>query len=121
MAYFPGAVRKFVAFLVCFLATLVLGFADLRWLSPDSCIAVDSCCCGDSALTTPCVCADHSDLDSPEMVTFVGLPHLGAPPARELQTGETTPLADLLPRWHPALPWQVPPEKNRARFSVWIL
>jgi len=121
MAYFFCVVKKSFAFLLCFLATLMLGFADLPQLSPGFCAAAEPCCCSDPATVNPCVCGDHRDSDFPEMATPAGLPSLGAPPAREVQTGETALLADLLPRWHPALPWHVPPEEKRARLSVWIL
>jgi len=113
--------KRTIAFLACFLATLVLGTADLRRLSPGSCAATDFCCCSDPATVDPCICGDPADSNFPEMAAFVGLPHAGAPPAGELQIGETAPLVDLLPRWHPALPWHALPEEVRGRLSVWIL
>jgi hypothetical protein len=69
----------------------------------------------------PCLCNDHTDSDFLKMTAIVGLSSLGAPPSEEVQTGETAPLTDLLPRWHPALQWHRPPEEKRARLSIWIL
>jgi len=113
--------KRVIAFLACLLATLVLGAADLRRLSPGFCAATDSCCCSDPATVDPCICGDPVDYDFPEMAAFVGLPQLGVPPAGELQIGATARLVDVLPSWHPALPWHAPPEEERARLSVWIL
>jgi len=121
MAYFSCVVKKSAAFIACFLATLVLGFADLPQLSPRCCAVAAPCCCNDPASATSCFCSDHTDSDFPGRAVLSGLPSLGAPPVVEVQTGEIAPLEDLLPRWHPTLPWHTPPEEKRARSSVWIL
>ncbi|MEX1116004.1 MAG: hypothetical protein WEB53_12190 [Akkermansiaceae bacterium] len=112
---------KTLAFLACFLATLVLGSPDLWQHSTGSCAAADSCCCSEPATVDPCICGEHPASDLPEMAAFTGLPNLGAPNADDILTGEIEALADLLPRWHPAPPWHAPPEKMRARLAVWIL
>ena len=121
MVYLSCAVKKLVALIACFLATLVLGFADLPRLSPSCCAVAKSCCCIDPASVASCFCSDHTDSDFPGRAALSGLPSLGAPPVVEVQTGEIAPLADFLPRWHPTLPWHTPPEEKRARLSVWIL
>jgi hypothetical protein len=114
-------VKRVFALFACFLATLAAGFADLRSLPADSCGLLDSCCCSDPATVDPCLCDDHSDTESQEMAAFVGLPNLVAPPAGILLVGENAQLANLDPRWHPALPWHAPPEEKRSRLAVWIL
>jgi hypothetical protein len=112
--------RMFAAF-ACFLATLVLGFADLRLLPAESCAAGDCCCCCDPETMDPCLCGDHSPSDTPEMAIFVGFSGLIAPPAAEPPAGEIMPLSGLLPRWRPTVPWHAPPKEARARLAVWIL
>jgi hypothetical protein len=114
-------VKKFLALVVCFLTSSVLGFADLPRVSPCCCAVADSCHCNGPATVNPCICSNHVDSDFPKMAALASLPFSGVPPSSELQTKEPTPLADLLPRWHPARPWQTPPEEKRARLSVWIL
>jgi len=121
MVYFDGVVKRIFVVLACFLATLVLGLADLRLLPTGPCASADSCFCSDPATVDPCICGDHPAVDFPEMAAFTGLPNLPAPPAEGLRIGEIAPLADLLPDWHPARPWHAPPEEKRARLSVWIL
>ena len=121
MAYLSYVVKRFLALVVCFLACSVLGFADLPRLSPSCCTGADSCHCNDPATVNPCTCSNHTDADFPKMAALASLPFSGVPPSSELQTEETAPLADLLPRWHPARPWYAPPEEKRARLSVWIL
>ena len=100
---------------------MVLGFAELRLPSTGSCTTADSCCCGDPVTVGACVCGDHPASDFPELAGFSGMPNMAAPTAEELLIGGTTSLADLAPRWHPALPWHAPPEEKRTRLSVWIL
>jgi len=114
-------VKRVFALFACFLATLAAGFADLRLLPADSCGLLDSCCCSDPATVDPCLCDDHSDTESQEMAAFVGLQNLVAPPAGILLVGENAQLANLDPRWHPALPWHAPPQEKRSRLAVWIL
>jgi hypothetical protein len=121
MAYFSRVLKKILTFTACFLAILSLGVIGLRVLSPAPCAAADSCCCSDPATPDPCVCGDHAASNSPEMAAFGGLPNLVAPPVKKLLIGEITPLADLLPKWQPAVPWRAPPEETRTRLSVWIL
>jgi hypothetical protein len=120
MAYLSGVVMRVLAFLACFLATLLLGFAELRLHPTDPCEEADSCCCSEPATVDPCVCGEELGSDFPEIAAG-GLSHLAAPPAGALGIGELAPLAELAPRWHPALPWHAPPEERRARLAVWIL
>lgn len=110
-----------LTFLACLLATVVLGFAEVKWPALGTCAASDSCCCADPATVDPCICGEHTDSDFQEFAPFVGLQSLGAPPATDLPISEATCLEELNPHWFPALPWHAPPEEKRARLSVWIL
>lgn len=115
------SMNKGFATLACFLATVVLGFADLRLPPSGSCPVADSCCCSDPATADPCLCGDHPMSENPEVVPFVGFPGSATPPAGEFLIIDVTSLAGLLPKWRPTVPWHAPPKETRARLSVWIL
>lgn len=114
--------NKGSATFACFLATVVLGFADLRLPPTESCPATDSCCCCSTPETVdPCFCGEHPTSDIPEIAPFVGFPGSAAPPAGEFLIIDITPLAGLLPKWCPMVTWHAPPKETRACLSVWIL